>query len=117
MFAKIKHLAIVNNSPKVEGEFCATLFGLRSSMSRETVVVWDGYVGLLPKRQEEWIAAVKKILCKGRSGLCRTSPRKLPYLYEQGVWIFGDWDRALHTARFDPEKMRERGVWDEEKNY
>ena len=46
MFAKIKHLAIVSNSPKVEGEFYATLFGLRSSVSREAVVVWDGYVGL-----------------------------------------------------------------------
>ena len=34
---------------------------------------------------------------------------------EQGVWIFGDWDKALRAAGFDPEKMRERGVWDEEK--
>jgi hypothetical protein len=23
-----------------------------------------------------------------------------PYLYEQGVWIFGDWDKALHAAGF-----------------
>jgi hypothetical protein len=38
-----------------------------------------------------------------------------PHLYQQGVWIFGDWDKALHAAGFDPEKMRERGVWDEEK--
>jgi hypothetical protein len=38
-----------------------------------------------------------------------------PHLYQQGVWIFGDWDKALQAAGFDPEKMRERGVWDEEK--
>jgi hypothetical protein len=40
---------------------------------------------------------------------------KAKHLYEQGIWIFGDWDRALHAAGFDPEKMRQRGVWDEEK--
>ena len=40
---------------------------------------------------------------------------KYPHLYEQGIWIFGDWDKALIAAGFDPEKMRERGVWDEEK--
>jgi hypothetical protein len=40
---------------------------------------------------------------------------KHKHLYEQGIWIFGDWDKALHAAGFDPEKMRERGVWDEEK--
>jgi hypothetical protein len=37
------------------------------------------------------------------------------HLYEQGIWIFGDWNKALRAAGFDPEKMRERGVWDEEK--
>jgi hypothetical protein len=34
---------------------------------------------------------------------------------EQGIWIFGDWDKALRAAGFDPEEMRERGLWDEEK--
>jgi len=38
-----------------------------------------------------------------------------PHLYEQGIWIFGDWDKALHAAGFDPEKMRKRSLWDEEK--
>jgi len=32
------------------------------------------------------------------------------HLYEQGIWIFGDWDKALRAAGFDPEKMRERGI-------
>jgi hypothetical protein len=40
---------------------------------------------------------------------------KYAHLYEQGIWIFGDWDKALRAAGFDPEKMRERGIWDEEK--
>ena len=37
------------------------------------------------------------------------------HLYEQGVWIFGDWDKALHAAGFDPEIMRKLSIWDEEK--
>ena len=37
------------------------------------------------------------------------------HLYEQGIWIFGDWDKALRAARFDPEKMRERGIWHQKK--
>ena len=40
---------------------------------------------------------------------------KYPHLYEQGIWIFGDWDKALLAAGFDPEKMRKLSMWDEEK--
>ncbi|MGH7774709.1 MAG: VOC family protein [Candidatus Binatia bacterium] len=49
MFAKIKHLAIVSNSHVQEGEFYATLFGMKSlgsSRPAGAVVVRDGYVGL-----------------------------------------------------------------------
>ena len=38
-----------------------------------------------------------------------------PHLYDQGVWIFGDWDNALLAAGFDPRKMRMRRLWDQEK--
>jgi hypothetical protein len=37
------------------------------------------------------------------------------YLYNQGVWIFGDWEKALRAARFDPERMRMRTFWDNKK--
>ena len=37
------------------------------------------------------------------------------HLYEQGVWVFGDWDKALLAAGFDPRKMRMRRLWDREK--
>jgi hypothetical protein len=40
---------------------------------------------------------------------------KHPYLYNQGVWIFGDWDKALRAAGFDPDKMRMQGSWDRQK--
>jgi len=35
-----------------------------------------------------------------------------PQLYSQGVWIFGDWDKALQAAGFAPDKMRMQGSWD-----
>jgi hypothetical protein len=37
------------------------------------------------------------------------------YLYNQGVWIFGDWDKALRAAGFDPQRMRMRTFWDNKK--
>jgi len=40
---------------------------------------------------------------------------KHPYLYDQGIWIFGDWDKALRAAGFDPERMRLRSFWNGEK--
>ena len=38
-----------------------------------------------------------------------------PHLYDQGIWIFGDWDKALRAARFDPERTRIRSSADEER--
>jgi hypothetical protein len=36
-------------------------------------------------------------------------------LYSQGVWIFGDWDKALRAAGFDPDKTRMSQFWDRQK--
>ena len=38
-----------------------------------------------------------------------------PQLYSQGVWIFGDWDKALRAAGFDPKRMRLRTFWDRDR--
>jgi hypothetical protein len=38
-----------------------------------------------------------------------------PYLYYQGVWIFGDADKALRAAGFDPERTRLRSFWTDER--
>jgi hypothetical protein len=58
---------------------------------------------------------VNKIHENGGSVFAGHLQDNYPQLYEQGVWIFGDWDKALRAAGFDPKKMRERGVWDEER--
>lgn len=49
MFAKIKHLAIVSSNHELEGEFYASLFGMKiapRSRAAGAVVVGDGYLGL-----------------------------------------------------------------------
>jgi hypothetical protein len=71
--------------------------------------------GYYPNGKSEWIAAVKNVHKSEGNVFAGYLQDKYPHLYEQGIWIFGDWDKALCAAGFDPEKMRERGLWDEAK--
>jgi hypothetical protein len=71
--------------------------------------------GYYPHGKSDWIRAVRKLYEKEGEVLAGHLQDEYPHLYQQGVWIFGDWDKALHAAGFDPEKMRERGAWDEAK--
>ena len=65
--------------------------------------------GYYPNGKNEWIAAMEKVYKKDGKVFAGHLQDKYPQIYEQGVWIFGDWDKALRAAGFDPEKMRERG--------
>ncbi len=71
--------------------------------------------GFYPHGKSDWIAAVKKLHKQGESVFAGDLQDKHPYLYDQGVWIFGDWDKALQAAGFDPEKMRLQGSWNRQK--
>ena len=71
--------------------------------------------GFHPHGKSDWIDAVKKLHKQGESISAGDLQDEHPYLYNQGVWIFGDWDKALRAAGFEPEKMRERGVWHQKK--
>src|SRR6266478_4908548 len=55
--------------------------------------------------QNEWIAAMKKVYKKEGKVFAGYLQDKNAHLYEQGIWIFGDWDKALHDAAAAPEKM------------
>jgi hypothetical protein len=68
-----------------------------------------------PNGKNEWIAAVKKVFKRDGKVFAGHLQAKHKHLYEQGIWIFGDWDKALLAAGFDPEKMRKRSIWDEKK--
>jgi len=70
--------------------------------------------GYHPYGKRDWINAVKKIHKQGESVFAGDLQDKYPHLYRQGVWIFGDWDKALRAAGFDPERMRIRRFWDQE---
>jgi hypothetical protein len=68
--------------------------------------------GYSPYGKKDWIDAIKKIHRRGESVFAGDLQDKQPYLYQQGLWIFGDWDKALRAAGFVPEKMRRRRSWD-----
>jgi hypothetical protein len=70
--------------------------------------------GFYPHGKSDWIDAVKNIHKQGKSVFAGDLQDKHPYLYNQGVWIFGDWDKALRAAGFDPKRMRMRTFWDQD---
>ena len=84
-------------------------------IAKDFRIIQSSRLGYYPNGKSEWIAAVKKVYGKDGNVFAGYLQDDYAHLYEQGIWIFGDWDKALHAAGFDPEKMRERGVWDEEK--
>jgi hypothetical protein len=71
--------------------------------------------GFYPYGKHEWIAAIKNINKHGGSVFAGDLQDNHPHLYNQGVWIFGDWDSALRAAGFEPERMRIRRFWDKER--
>jgi hypothetical protein len=71
--------------------------------------------GYYPNGKSEWIGAMKNVYKKDGKVFAGHLQDKYKHSYEQVIWIFGDWDKALHAAGLNPEKMRKRSTWDEEK--
>ena len=65
--------------------------------------------------KKEWIAAIKKIHKQHGRVFAGYLKDNLPHLYNHGVWLFGDWDKALQAAGFAPEQMRMWGFWNQAK--
>jgi hypothetical protein len=68
-----------------------------------------------PHGKKEWIAAIKKVCKRDGNVFAIRLQKKYPNLYYQGKWIFGDWNKALRAAGFDPAKMRLHKFWDRKK--
>jgi hypothetical protein len=68
-----------------------------------------------PHNKREWIAAIKKVHKQHGQIFAGYLQHNLPHLYNQGVWLFGDWDKALRAAGFAPEQMRMWAFWDQAK--
>jgi len=71
--------------------------------------------GYSPHGKSEWIAATKTFYEKHGKVFAKYLQHHSPHLYRQGVWIFGDWDKALRAAGFDPKTMRLRTFWDQDR--
>ena len=78
-------------------------------------VIQSSHRGYQPYTKKSWIAAMQKVYEKNGNVFAKYLQHNYPQLYSQGVWIFGDWDKALQAAGFDPEKMRMQGSWDRQK--
>ena len=65
-----------------------------------------------PYTKKSWIAAIQKVYENNGKVFAKYLQQHYPQLYSQGVWIFGDWDKALQAAGFAPDKMRMQGSWD-----
>ena len=68
-----------------------------------------------PYGKRDWIAAIKKFHKQHGQVFAGYLQDNLPHLYNQAVWLFGDWDKALRAAGFAPEQMRMWGFWDQAK--
>jgi hypothetical protein len=72
--------------------------------------------GYQPYGKREWIAAIKKVYERDGNVFAKRLQNKYPHLYTQGVWLFGNWDKALRAVGLDPEQTRLRSSWNREKS-
>jgi hypothetical protein len=84
-------------------------------IAKDFRVIQSSRRGYRPYGKREWIAAIKKIHKNGGSIGAAHLQHKNQNLYQLGVWIFGDWDKALRAAGVDPDTARIRRFWDKEK--
>jgi hypothetical protein len=84
-------------------------------VAKDFRVIQSSRRGYQPYGKSEWIAAIKKIHKNGGSIGAADLQDKNQNLYRLGVWIFGDWDKALRAAGVDPDTARMRRFWDKEK--
>jgi hypothetical protein len=65
--------------------------------------------------KKEWIAAIKIVYQRHGQVHAGFLQKHYPQLYQQGIWLFGDWDAALRVPGFTPKNMRLRTYWDDER--
>ena len=68
-----------------------------------------------PYGKSDWIAAMKNVYKRDGQVFAGYLQDNYPNLHSQGTWLFGDWDKALRAAGFEPENARMWGFWDQEK--
>lgn len=61
--------------------------------------------------KKDWGAALKDVYRRTGNVFARELQRNDSHIYTQGVWLYGDWNKALCAAGFNPERMRKRLRW------
>src|SRR5882724_10726313 len=84
-------------------------------IAKDFRIIQSSRRGYQPYGKREWIAAIRKIRKNGGSIRAGDLQHKNQNLYQLAVWLFGDYDKALSAAGFDPQQMRLRRFWDKEK--
>jgi hypothetical protein len=78
-------------------------------------MIQSSHPGYQPYTKKGWIVAMQNVYQNDGNVFAKYLQHNYPQLYSQGVWIFGNWDKALQAAGFDPDKMRLQGSWDRQK--
>jgi len=71
--------------------------------------------GYEPYGKSDWATALKAVYKKTGNIHAGFLQKHYPHIYEQGVWIHGDWDKALSSGGFNPDTMRQRRFWNDDK--
>jgi hypothetical protein len=61
-------------------------------------IIQSSRPGYYPHGKNDWIHAVNKVYKRDGKIFARYLQDNYKHLYEQGRWIFGDWDKALRAA-------------------
>lgn len=71
--------------------------------------------GYEPLGKREWKVAIRKVYQTTGNVFAGYLQKHHAHIYNLGVWLYGDWDKALCAAGFDPETTRQTHLWDREK--
>ena len=71
--------------------------------------------GYYPFGKSDWVRAIRTVYKKTGNVFAGYLQKEYRHIYLQGVWIYGNWDKALLAAGFDPKSMRQRHLWTRDK--
>jgi hypothetical protein len=83
-------------------------------IAKDFRLIQSSHRGYFPHGKSDWISAIRKVYKRDRDITAKHLQEKFPHLYHQGGWIFGDWNKALRAAGFNPDRTGIKRAWDEE---
>jgi hypothetical protein len=84
-------------------------------IAKEFRMIQSSRTGYYPYGKSDWSAAIKIVYRTDGDISAKYLQDNYHHIYVQGVWIHGDWDKALDAAGFNPERMRLRRFWNQDR--